>query len=379
MKHLSFLLLVLFLFSCSNSKIVASKDIASTQNVLNIEIPQDSTKINSRLLLEPPFIRCPVKIIATGDLMLGTNINSNSFIPDNIGTNFFDADVQKILKNGDITFGNLEGAICGNTGIPKNKKYVFAMADNSAEVLRSVGYNLLSTANNHALDMGIEGKKATEFSLMKNNIYYAGYADVPTTQFEVNNISYGFLAVSPNYGVVNVHDIKLIKEQVIELNNNCDIIIVSMHIGAEGKEHQHITRTQEYFMGEDRGNPFRFAREMIDSGADIILGHGPHVTRAIDIYKDRFIAYSLGNFCTINNIKIQGVNGIAPIIELIVDVDGRFISGKIHPTKQLYKGGVVLDDDNTVIKLMQQLILKDFPKSKITITDDGMIYKSSSE
>ena len=170
----------------------------------------------------------------------------------------------------------------------------------------------------------------------------------------------------------------MIREQIIELNNNCDIVIVSMHIGAEGKEHQHITRKQEYFMGEDRGNPFRFAREMIDSGADIILGHGPHVTRAIDIYKDRFIAYSLGNFCTINNIKIQGVNGIAPIVELVIDIDGRFISGKIHPTKQLYKSGVVLDDDNSVIKLMQQLILKDFPESKITITDDGMIYKSSS-
>ena len=378
MKNFSFLLLVLFLFSCSNSKIVVSKDIASTQNVLNIEIPQDSTQISNRLLLEPPLIIGPVKIIATGDLMLGTIIDSNSFIPDNVGTYFFEADVQKILKNGDITFGNLEGAICGNTGIPKNKEYVFAMADNSAEILSNVGYNLLSTANNHALDMGIEGKRATEFSLMKSNIYYAGYADVPTTQFEINNISYGFLAVSPNYGVVNIHNIKLIREQIIELNNNCDIVIVSMHIGAEGKEHQHITRKQEYFMGEDRGNPFRFAREMIDSGADIILGHGPHVTRAIEIYKDRFIAYSLGNFCTINNIKIQGVNGIAPIVELVIDIDGRFISGKIHPTKQLYKSGVVLDDDNSVIKLMQQLILKDFPESKITITDDGMIYKSSS-
>ncbi len=379
MKNVFFLLLPLFLLSCSNNRIIKSKNIASKQEVINIEIPQDSTQISNRLLLETPLVRCPVRIIATGDIMLGTSINNKSFIPDNIGTDLFDKDIQKILKSGDVTFGNLEGAICGNTGIPKKKEYVFAMADNSAEILSNVGYNLLSTANNHALDMGNEGKRATEFSLMRSNIFYAGYSDVPTTQFEINNVSYGLIAVSPNYGVVNIHDSKWIKNKVIELNSSCDIVIVSMHIGAEGAEHQHITRKQELFLGEDRGNPFQFAREMIDSGADIILGHGPHVTRAIDIYKDRFIAYSLGNFCTINDIKIQGVSGIAPIVELIIDIDGKFISGKIHSTKQLYRKGVRNDPDYAAIELMQELTIKDFPESELTITDDGMIFRSNSK
>ena len=272
-KSFFFLLLLLLLLSCSNSKIIANREIVTEKKVFSLEIPQDSIHLSNRLQLEPASVRSPVRIIATGDIMLGTIIPKNSYTPNNFGLNLFDLEIQEILRTGDITFGNLEGTISGITGIPKKKKYVFAMEDNSAELLASVGYNLLSTANNHALDMGIEGKQVTKLALVKSNIYFAGYSDVPTTEFEINNVSYGFIAVSPNYGVVNIHEFQRIKKLVTELKSTSDIVIVSMHLGAEGKENQHITRKQEYFLGEDRGNPYLFAREMIDSGADVNLGH----------------------------------------------------------------------------------------------------------
>jgi hypothetical protein len=98
---------------------------------------------------------------------------------------------------------------------------------------------------------------------------------------------------------------------------------------------KHITCKTEIFLGENRGNPYEFARMAIDAGADVVLGHGPHVIRAIDVYKGRFIAYSLGNFATYGRFNLSGSNGIAPIIEIDVDNNGKFLRGKIHAYKQI--------------------------------------------
>ena len=70
------------------------------------------------------------------------------------------------------------------------------------------------------------------------------------------------------------------------------------------------------FYGENRGNAYAFARMAIDAGADVVLGSGPHVTRAVDLYKNRFIAYSLGNFCTYGMFNLDGPNGMAPLLAL---------------------------------------------------------------
>jgi hypothetical protein len=83
---------------------------------------------------------------------------------------------------------------------------------------------------------------------------------------------------------------------------------------------------------------------MIDNGADVVFGHGPHVTRAIEVYKDRFISYSLGNFCTYGRFNLAGPNGIAPIVKLNVDITGKFVSGRIIPVYQPWPGGVKPDN-----------------------------------
>ena len=88
------------------------------------------------------------------------------------------------------------------------------------------------------------------------------------------------------------------KKTIAYLDSLVDIVIVSFHGGAEGSEYTNITKKTEIFLGENRGNPYEFSRVAIDAGADVIFGHGPHVTRSMDIYKNRFIAYSLGNFAT---------------------------------------------------------------------------------
>jgi hypothetical protein len=129
------------------------------------------------------------------------------------------------------------------------------------------------------------------------------------------------------------------------------------------------------FLGEDRGNPYEFARVSIDAGADIIFGHGPHVTRAIDIYKDRFIAYSLGNFATYARFNLSGPNGISPIVEIDVDTNGKFIKGKIHSIRQIGNGGPIIDKNGGALKEIINLNKIDIPECKLKIENDKSISK----
>jgi poly-gamma-glutamate capsule biosynthesis protein CapA/YwtB (metallophosphatase superfamily) len=152
-----------------------------------------------------------------------------------------------------------------------------------------------------------------------------------------------------------------------------DIIIVSFHGGAEGVPYQHVPRAHELFHGEDRGDVYNFAHVLIDAGADIIFGHGPHVTRGVEVYKDRFITYSMGNFCTYRGINVSGINGLAPIIKVFTDSTGKFYRANITPTYQTYGTGIKIDNEKKVIKIIQELSKKDFPESKIQIDDNGLI------
>jgi hypothetical protein len=141
---------------------------------------------------------------------------------------------------------------------------------------------------------------------------------------------------------------------VTELAAKHDIVIVSFHGGAEGNGAEVLPFAREIFAGEDRGNVVEFAHAMIDAGADIVLGHGPHVVRPLEIYKDRLIAYSLGNFATYYGISVEGIRGIAPILLATFDDEGRFVSGKIEPTIQLRPAGPSIDPDRKVIALPAQ-------------------------
>ena len=127
------------------------------------------------------------------------------------------------------------------------------------------------------------------------------------------------------------------------------------------------------FYGENRGDVYRFSHALIDAGADVIFGHGPHVTRAIEVYNQRFIAYSLGNFCTYRGISVSGVNGQAPIVKIFTDREGKFLKGRIIPTVQTYGEGVRVDPQNQAIKKIQELTKKDFPESQIQIAENGFI------
>lgn len=317
-----------------------------------------------------------LSIIGVGDIMMGTNYPEDK-LPPNDGAHLL-RNVDSVLRDADVTFGNLEGTLLDDGGVPKKCKdpkvcYAFRTPVRYVKNLVNAGFDMMSLANNHAGDMGDPGRNSTMQTLLQANILHAGQLSQPTVIFEKDSIRYGLAAFSPNSNCVDINDIDGAVEIVKRLDSISDVVIVSFHGGAEGAKFQNVPRTNEIYYGENRGDVYKFSHALIDAGADIVFGHGPHVTRAIEVYGDRFIAYSLGNFATYRGISVSGVNGLAPIIKVFTDRNGKFLHGKIIPTYQTYETGVRVDPQNQVIKIIQELTKKDFPESQIQIDENGII------
>ena len=319
-----------------------------------------------------------ISIIGVGDIMLGTDFPHKGYLPPGNNCTPLLEPVKHILTDADITFGNLEGCFLDEGKVVKQcrdttKCYAFKMPEKYISCLVESGFDVVSLANNHVGDFGDAGRTKTISLLDSVGIHYGGLLTHPTSVFEHNGVKYGFCAFAPNKGTCNINNIPYAKSIVSGLKDKVDIVIVSFHGGAEGSKYRNVNRETEYFYGEDRGNVYEFARHVIDAGADIVFGHGPHVTRAIDLYKGRFIAYSLGNFCTYGRFNLRGANGFAPIVKVYIDKNGKFVEGKIFPIIQQGRGGTKLDSQNQVIHEIIRLTKMDFPESQLTITPEGSI------
>lgn len=341
-----------------------------TEEIAQVEeVPEvDSSKLVAQI--------DTISIIGVGDIMMGTNFPKEDYLPPK-GKNLLDS-VKHILRDADVTFGNLEGVLLDDGGDPKkcnNPKacYLFRSPEYMALYLLDAGFNVMSVANNHTGDFGAPGRQNTARLLDSLGISFAGTTDHRYATFQVNDVNYGFAAFAPNKGTVSIHDsigaVKLIQM----LDSLSDVVIVSFHGGAEGKKHEHIPREIETYYGENRGDVYAFSHALIDAGADVIFGHGPHITRAIEVYNDRFIAYSLGNFCTYARFNLSGPNGIAPIVKIKVNRDGEFLGGRIYPIKQVGLGMPVIDKNKSAIFKIRELTHIDIPETKIAIDDNGII------
>ena len=114
---------------------------------------------------------------------------------------------------------------------------------------------------------------------------------------------------------------------------------------------------------------------MIDAGADIVIGHGPHVARAMEVYENKFVAYSLGNFCTYGMFNLEGVSGIAPLLKIYINEKGDFIRGHITSIKQKGEGGPLPDETYAAYRSIKALTASDIPGSHLKFTDSTNIEK----
>lgn len=325
------------------------------------------------------------RIVGVGDVMLGSDwpepYMDERMIEGGDPAAVIGAEMLGIFQSADVTFGNFEGTMhtssagakaCGNPTLC----YTFRSPPWHAGYLRSAGFTLMSNANNHARDFGENGRAETYRHLTGAGIAVSG-GDSPSTRFGYQTLAdgtrVGLVAFGHNPGLMQVNDLTRMARLVQEAHQSADMVIVSCHIGAEGAKYERLTRAPEEFVGENRGNPFAFGRAAVDAGADIVFCHGPHVTRAVEVYKGRFIAYSLGNFWTFGRFNLNGLNSFAPIADLQVARDGALLSGRIVSAKQVRPGGPFLDPTNAAAQFMGTQSRRDIPESGTDIAADGTI------
>lgn len=321
-----------------------------------------------------------ITISAVGDIMLGSAYPSESYLAHNFGINLLDS-VKQYIQSADLAFGNLEGSIL-NDGNPEkecsgeHQCYFFRMKEIAGSILKSAGFDFVNIGNNHIGDFGYRGLINTIRVLDSVGIKYSGVESKPYDIITVKGLKIGIAGFGANSSTINMNNFEACSKIVNELKSKSDIVIVSFHGGGEGSKFRHVTGEPEVFLGEKRGNPDKFSKAMIDAGADLILGHGPHITRALNLYKGKLIVFSLGNFCTHKQFSLSGLNGVAPLMLIQLEKNGKFRSSKVISIKQINRGMPVLDKKNRAFNELMELTYSDFPTSGLVFDKMSQVVKT---
>ena len=305
-----------------------------------------------------------ITVAAVGDIMMGTDYPSLK-LPKKDGRFLFE-EPKGILRKADIVFGNLEGPLYEG-GIPAKKvkereSYVFRTPPRYVKNLVDAGFNVVSLANNHAGDFGDKGMSSTKKALDAAGIKYSSKAG-EVAEFEINGLKLGLAAFSFGPPPRSIVYPEKALEEIDLLSKKYDLLILSIHGGKEGGTALRTENEFEYFLDEPRGNLIQFAHEAIERGADLILVHGPHVPRAVEIYQDRLIAYSLGNFCTYGGMSLEKEKGYAPLLWVELGREGEFLRGKIFSFIQPPPGVPKRDEKERAWALIKKLSQEDFPET----------------
>ncbi len=321
----------------------------------------------------------PVTFVAVGDVMLGSTFpdETGGQLPPDDGRRLL-AEVTPILSAADVAFANLEGPLLDGgmsekcKGSQSGRCYAFRVPVRYGERLRDAGFDVVSLANNHAGDFGDEGRRSTRAALDRLGIRHAG-APGEVAWLEVRGARIALVAFSVSAGTNDLRDLPGAVRIVGDLAKQADLVVVSFHGGAEGAAYQHVPPGAESFYGEDRGDLRAFSHAVIDAGASLVLGHGPHVVRGLEVYRGRLVAYSLGNFATYGGMNLSGPNGLTVLLEARLAPDGTFLGGRLHAGRQERPGGPRLDPARAIVPMVRRLSLEDFGAAAVRIADDGTL------
>lgn len=316
-----------------------------------------------------------VSIIGVGDIMLGSNYPA-AYLPD---TNIL-KNIETVLQDADITVGNLEGTLFDEGGTPKkcaDPKIcpLFRTPSSYGQYLADAGFDYLNLANDHINDFGEQGITATAVNLEELNIKFSGIENkFETAILKKNGVKYGFVSFATSTATVKLNDYAKAKRLIAQTKEKTDIVIVMFHVRTEGRQAEHLPFSNEISHGESRENVAEFARLAVDSGADVVFGQVPRVTRAIELYKNRFISYGSGSLAAYTATDNERIGGIAPIFKIITDKQGKFISGTIIPITQAGDKTPKIDPKKTVIERIIYLNHSDFPNGNgLDVSPDGSI------
>lgn len=288
-----------------------------------------------------------VRIRAVGDMMLGNTPNRQ--VPN---FNYMRSVISETRK-ADVMFGNYEGTLCERELVShkcrseKGLCFAFRGPTRLARDLRQAGFHILNLANNHIFDYGHDCATETKSAIENEGMIAVGLkssqkssdSDVIST-VEARGKKLGFVGIhySNAWGrVISLNNTATVRKLVETAKKSHDLVVVSVHAGAEGPQFTRVPHGTEMYSGENRGDMRAFSKMAIDAGADLVIGHGPHVLRGMEVYKNKLIIHSLGNFATYTLFAFDHPMQLGAIVEVGLSDKGDFVDGLIIPTYQYYE------------------------------------------
>jgi Bacterial capsule synthesis protein PGA_cap len=319
---------------------------------------------------KPPVPPGVVTIAAVGDIVMGSTPN----LPPRGGRSFFDR-VETDLA-GDVVLGNLEGTLSkggrSKCGAGSPNCYSFQTPPSYAAWLRKAGFTVMNLANNHAFDYGRSGQAQTLAALGAQRLAHTGRPGEITYQ-QVGEIKVGVIGFAPYPWAQRLTNIPAARRLVKKAAAHADVVIVTMHAGAEGTAHAHVRPGTETYLGENRGNVVAFSHAVVEAGADLVIGSGPHVLRGMEWYRGHLIAYSLGNFAGYKVFALGGPLSVSGILRVTLRGDGGFDSGTLVPTRLVGAGVPALDPTESAHEIVRALSKSDFGRRAVRVASNGSL------
>ena len=336
-------------------------------------------------------LRAPVRVCAGGDVTLGTNLDTawarraakrmrTEYFRDDAPATLL-APLRPLVSSGDIVLLNVESAIGAGRAPSKCGRrstncYAFRSPPSSAAALRAVAPTRTvvgNVANNHARDAGALGHDSTVAALTRAGVYVTGADTLATPVPTPAGDTIGVLGFHTSDETPDARDTAAVYRHVARAAERYPVVIATMHLGAEGRDAQRTTDATEMFLGTiDRGNPVAFADAAVRGGASLVVGHGPHVMRAME-WRDRgaLIAYSLGNLLTYGPFTLKEPLNRGAVLCATIDASGRVASANVESTVQSAPGVLGPDQSARAAVIADSLARLDFPATGARLGPGG--------
>jgi hypothetical protein len=352
-------------------------------------LPRPASRLDT---LFPRPVSKPIRVCAGGDVMLGTNLDTawanraskhmREVLRRSDAPSSLIAPLRQLFAGADIALVNVESAIGegpspSKCGPNSTNCFAFRAPLASARAIRSLAPRAKvvgNLANNHARDAGNAGQDSTVAALLRAGVLVSGDDTLPTLVPTPAGDTVAVLGFYTSSDTPDARDTAEVRRLVARAADQYPVVIVTMHLGAEGRRAQHTTDSTEIFLGIDRGNPVAFAEAAVRGGAALVIGHGPHVLRAVEWPRHgALVAYSLGNLLTYGPFVLREPLNRGAVLCATIDTTGRVASATLVPTTQRVAGVVVRDRARRAFTLVNALGRADFPESAARVNARGTL------
>lgn len=295
----------------TSKKAVSSENIQSTENASDLKGTDPEPTSSSEN---------PVRLVIStvGDCTLGTDENfdystSLNSVYESNGKEYFFQNVRSVFEKDDLTIADAEGTFTTSTA-REDKLFAFKADPEYAQIFSSSSVEAVTLANNHSHDYGEQSFEDTKAALDSAGVTHFGYDE--TAVLEVKGVK---------VGLVGIYELSDHMERATQLKENiakvkkdgAQLIVTVFHWGNEKEISPDSNQTQ-------------LGRMAIDEGADLVVGHHPHVLQGIEKYKGKYIVYSLGNFCFGGNSYPSDMDTMIFQQTFTIDSSGVQPDGQIH-------------------------------------------------